>query len=134
MSDMKTIKVVAAIIVEDGKVFATQRGYGEWKDWWEFPGGKVEMGEDPRHAVKREISEELATGIEVDALLTTIEYDYPLFHLSMQCFLCHVVSGHLSLLEHESAQWLSLESLHTVRWLPADSEVLPLLVSALSKD
>lgn len=122
---MKTISVVAAIIVRDGKVFATQRGYGEWKDWWEFPGGKVEAGEDPRDALRREIREELATDVEVGDLLTTVEYDYPKFHLSMQCYVCRVVAGHLNLLEHESAKWLAKDELRTVQWLPADLQILP---------
>ena len=120
----KTINVVAAIIVREGKVFATQRGYGEWKDWWEFPGGKIEPGEDPKDALRREIMEELATEIDVGGLLTTVEYDYPKFHLSMQCFVCSVISGKLSLLEHEAAKWLSAEELYSVRWLPADEEII----------
>lgn len=120
----KTINVVAAIIVRDGRLFATQRGYGEWKDWWEFPGGKIEPGEAARDALKREIREELQTEIEVGELLTTVEYDYPKFHLSMQCFVCSVISGHLSLLEHEDARWLSKDELDSVKWLPADVEVV----------
>lgn len=120
----KIINVVAAIIIEDGKLFATQRGYGEWKDWWEFPGGKIEPGETPQDALKREIREELATEIEVGELLTTVEYDYPKFHLTMHCFLCTVVSGQLSLLEHEDARWLAMDELDTVKWLPADVEVV----------
>lgn len=122
---MKTINVVAAIIIRDGKVFATQRGYGEWKDWWEFPGGKIEPGEEPKDALRREIQEELATDIEVGELLTTVEYDYPKFHLSMQCFVCSIVSGTLSLLEHEAATWLSAEELSSVKWLPADEDIIP---------
>lgn len=121
---MKTINVVAAIIIREGKVFATQRGYGEWKDWWEFPGGKIELGEDPKDALRREIQEELATEIEVGELLTTVEYDYPNFHLSMQCFVCSVISGKLSLLEHEAAKWLAKDELHSVNWLPADEDIL----------
>ena len=125
MSDqIKTINVVAAVMIRDGRVFATQRGYGEWKDWWEFPGGKVEPGEDPKDALRREIREELATEISVGELLTTVEYDYPKFHLSMQCFLCSVISGELSLLEHEDARWLAMDELHSVKWLPADVEVI----------
>ena len=120
----KTINVVAAIIVRDGRLFATQRGYGEWKDWWEFPGGKIEPGEAARDALKREIREELQTEIEVGELLTTVEYDYPKFHLSMQCFVCSVISGHLSLLEHEDARWLAKDELDSVKWLPADVEVV----------
>lgn len=127
----KTIEVVAAIIIKDGKLFATQRGYGEWKDWWEFPGGKIEPTESPRDALKREIREELQTEIEVGELLTTVEYDYPKFHLSMQCFVCTVVSGQLSLIEHEDARWLMRDELDTVKWLPADLEILPLIAARL---
>ncbi len=117
---MKTIKVVAAIIINDSKVFATQRGYGEYEGWWEFPGGKVEPGEDPRAAIAREIREEMDTEIEVGELFDTVEYDYPSFHLSMDCFLCSVISGKLTLLEHEDAKWLSVDTLDSVEWLPAD--------------
>ena len=120
----KTIEVVAAIIIRDGKLFATQRGYGEWKDWWEFPGGKTEPGEAPEDALKREIREELATEIGVEELLTTVEYDYPQFHLTMHCFLCSIVCGQLSLLEHEDARWLTKNDLNSVRWLPADLEII----------
>ena len=126
MEQRKTIEVVAAIIIRDGKLFATQRGYGEWKDWWEFPGGKIETGEAPQDALKREIREELATEIEVGRLLTTVEYDYPKFHLSMQCFICSLTNGLLSLLEHEDARWLAMDELDSVKWLPADIEVLNL--------
>lgn len=125
----KKIEVVAAIILCEGKVFATQRGYGEWKDWWEFPGGKIEQGETPEYALKREIREELATEIEVGNLLTTVEYDYPQFHLTMHCFLCSLISGQLSLLEHEDARWLGMNELDSVRWLPADVEVIKVLQS-----
>ena len=122
---MKTINVVAAIIHDaQGRIFATQRGYGEWKDWWEFPGGKVEAGESPEDALKREIREELETHIVIERLVTTVEYDYPSFHLTMHCFLCHVESGSLTLKEHEAARWLSKDELHSVRWLPADLEVV----------
>lgn len=124
MNKRKHIEVVAAIIVKGNKVFATQRGYGEWKDWWEFPGGKMEPSESPEVALKREIREELATEIEVGELLTTVEYDYPKFHLTMHCYLCSVVRGKLSLLEHEDARWLSLEELNFIKWLPADVEVV----------
>lgn len=106
---MKTVKVVAAIIIHENKVFATQRGYGEFKDGWEFPGGKVEPGETPREALAREIKEELDTEIEVNELLETVEYDYPTFHLSMDCFQCKVISGNLILKEHEAAKWLAKE-------------------------
>ena len=127
----KTINVVAAIIVRDGRLFATQRGYGEWKDWWEFPGGKIEPGEAARDALKREIREELQTEIEVGELLTTVEYDYPRFHLSMQCFVCSVISGHLSLLEHEDARWLAKDELDSVKWLPADVEVVSIILGRM---
>lgn len=117
---MKTIKVVAAIIIEDGKVFATQRGYGEFKDGWEFPGGKTEPDETSEDAVVREIKEELDTEVEVIELLDTVEYDYPNFHLSMDCFICRIKSGDLVLKEHEAAKWLTKETLDSVDWLPAD--------------
>lgn len=124
MNERKHIEVVAAIILRDGRIFATQRGYGEWKDWWEFPGGKIEPGESTEDALKREIREELATEIEVDELLTTVEYDYPKFHLTMHCYLCAIISGDLSLLEHEDARWLALDELDCVKWLPADKDVI----------
>lgn len=119
---MKTVRVVCAVIIKDGKIFATQRGYGEFKDGWEFPGGKIEPEETPEEAIIREIREELDTTIQVDRYLSTIEYDYDTFHLSMQCFLCHVVEGKLELLEHEDARWLGPEELSTVDWLPADRD------------
>lgn len=121
---MKVIKVVAAIIAEKGRIFATQRGYGEFKDGWEFPGGKIEEGETPQQALVREIQEELDTEVEVGDLLGTVEYDYPTFHLSMQCFLCRIKSGRLNLKEHEAARWLAEDELDSVDWLPADIEVL----------
>ena len=117
---MKTIKVVAAIIIDGGKIFATQRGYGEFKDGWEFPGGKVEEGEALEDALVREIKEELDTEIVVEELLDTVEYDYPKFHLSMVCFICKIKSGDLVLKEHEAARWLTRETLDSVEWLPAD--------------
>ena len=117
---MKTIRVVAAIIIDDGKVFATQRGYGEFKDGWEFPGGKIDAGETSEEALVREIKEELDTEVEVIELLDTVEYDYPNFHLSMDCFICNIKSGNLVLKEHEAAQWLTKETLDSVDWLPAD--------------
>lgn len=117
---MKTVKVVAAIIVHKNRIFATQRGYGEFKDGWEFPGGKIEPGETPQEALKREIKEELDTEIEVGELLDTVEYDYPTFHLSMDCFFCTIKSGELVLKEHEAAKWLTADTLDSVEWLPAD--------------
>ena len=117
---MKQVRVVAAVIKDNGKIFATQRGYGDYKDGWEFPGGKIEEGETPQEALKREIREELDTEIEVGELIDTIEYDYPTFHLLMDCFWCEVVSGDLVLKEHESAKWLSKDELDSVDWLPAD--------------
>ena len=128
---MKTIRVAAAVILRDGAVFASQRGYGPWKDWWEFPGGKIEEGETPQAALVREIREELDTEIAVGDLLAKVEYDYPEFHLSMACYLCSVVSGSLVLREHESARWLSREELDDVRWLPADLSVIAQLRSLL---
>ena len=119
-NDRKTIRVVAALIREDDKVFATQRGYGVYKDWWEFPGGKIEPGESPEVALAREIREELAAEIYVDKYLMTVEYDYPEFHLSMDCFWCRIKEGSLTLLEHEAAKWLPLDDLRQVNWLPAD--------------
>ena len=117
---MKTVKVVAAIIIHDNKIFATQRGYGEFKDGWEFPGGKIEPGETPQEALVREIKEELDIEIEVKDFLETVEYDYPAFHLSMDCFFCVIRSGELVLKEHEAAKWLTVETLDSVDWLPAD--------------
>ena len=117
---MKTIRVVAAVIRKGNRIFATQRGYGEFKDGWEFPGGKIEPGETPQEALVREIREELETEIRVGDLIDTIEYDYPAFHLSMDCFWCEIVEGSLELKEHEAAKWLDRESLYTVDWLPAD--------------
>ena len=121
---MKTVRVVAAVIRKDDKIFATQRGYGEFKDGWEFPGGKIEEGETPEQALAREIKEELDTEIEVGKLIDTIEYDYPKFHLSMDCFWCEIMQGGLELKEHEAARWLSKEELYSVDWLPADVGVV----------
>ena len=117
---MKTIDVVAAIIIKDGKVFATQRGYGKWKGWWEFPGGKIEARECPKDALVREIHEELDAEIEVGDLLETVEWDYPDFHLTMHCFVCAILSESMHLNEHEAAAWLAPDTLNTVKWLPAD--------------
>ena len=122
--ERKHIEVVAAIISDSNRIFATQRGYGEWKDWWEFPGGKMEPGETPEVALQREIREELATEIFVESLLTTVNYDYPNFHLTMHCYLCKVKNGNLTLLEHEAAKWLTRDELSSVKWLPADEEVV----------
>lgn len=117
---MKTIRVVAAVIRKGNRIFATQRGYGEFKDGWEFPGGKIEPGETPQEALVREIREELETEIRVGDLIDTIEYDYPTFHLSMDCFFCTIKAGELVLKEHEAAKWLTVETLDNVDWLPAD--------------
>ena len=124
---MKRIEVVAAVIIEDGRLFATQRGYGEFKDYWEFPGGKIEPGETPEEALRREIREELDTTVEVGALLTTVEYDYPQFHLILHCFRCRVAEGSLTLKEHEAALWIGLTRLRELNWLPADLQLLPML-------
>lgn len=121
---MKTIKVVAAVIKRNNKIFVTQRGYGEFKDGWEFPGGKVEKGETKEEALIREIKEELDTVIKVDSYLDTIEYDYPDFHLSMDCFICYVVEGNLVLKEHEDSKWIKKEEIDTLNWLPADLVII----------
>lgn len=127
---MKTINVAAAIIKKDGRIFATQRGYGRFKDFWEFPGGKIEPGETAKEALLREIKEELDTEISVGGRAACVEYDYPDFHLSMECFWAEVISGNLALKEHEAAKWLSREELSSVEWLPADLE----LIEQLKKD
>lgn len=128
-SRMKQIEVVAAIIRKGDRIFATQRGYGEWKDWWEFPGGKMETGETPEEALKREIREELSTEIQVDELLSTVEYDYNEqdFHLTLHCYLCSLLTEAMHLNEHEAARWLSRDELNSVQWLPADLEVIEML-------
>ena len=124
----KTIQVVAAIIHDsEGRIFATQRGYGDFKDYWELPGGKIEVGETVEEALKREIWEELETRIVVERFVMTVEWDYPQFHLTMHCYLCHVESGHLELKEHEAARWLSKDELENVEWLPADLQIITLL-------
>ena len=129
---MKTINVVAAIIVsEDKRIFATQRGYGDYKGWWEFPGGKIEEGESREEALKREIMEELACPIKVGKFFDTIEYDYPKFHLHMDCFLCSLDSVEPSLLEHMSAKWLKLSELSEVKWLEADLSIIEKLKNSL---
>ena len=124
---MKSIHVVAAIIIDGDRIFATQRGYGDWKDYWEFPGGKIEPGETPEEALHREILEELDTEIAIREKITTIEYDYPEFHLSMDCFLAEVTKGELVLKEHEAACWLKKTDLDRVTWLPADQTLIDLL-------
>ena len=129
---VKTVNVVAAVIRDGSRVFATQRGHGEFKDGWEFPGGKIEPGEDPADALRREIMEELRTGIEPGELITTIEYDYPDFHLSMQCFWAKITQGSPVLLEHEAARWLSGDELGSVAWLPADLTVIDLVRKELA--
>lgn len=132
---MKIIRVVAAVIKAEKNgepiIFATQRGYGEFKDGWEFPGGKIQEGETPREALKREIMEELDTEIEVGELIDTIEYDYPEFHLSMDCFWCSIVKGDLVLKEHEAAKWLTKDSLDDVDWLPADLSLIDIISNQL---
>ena len=135
---MKTIRVVAAVIKavkEDGRtmIFATQRGYGEFKGGWEFPGGKIEAGETPQEALKREIMEELDTEIKVGDLIDTIEYDYPTFHLSMDCFWAEVTAGHLELKEAEAARWLTKDDIDSVPWLPADQTILDVIRSSMVK-
>ncbi|MDY5278410.1 (deoxy)nucleoside triphosphate pyrophosphohydrolase [Sharpea porci] len=122
---MKNIKVVAAVIREGNRIFSTQRGYGEFKGGWEFPGGKVEPHETPQQALRREIMEELDTEIRVGNYIDTIEYDYPNFHLSMDCFWCEVIKGDLVLKEAEDAKWLTKEQLASVNWLPADITIIP---------
>ena len=128
---MKTIEVVAAIIRKEDKIFATQRGYGDFKDWWEFPGGKMEAGETPEEALVREIKEELSTDISVDKFLYTVDYDYPKFHLTMHCYMCSLLCEALHLNEHEAAKWLNREDIHSVNWLPADEILLPMIIEEL---
>lgn len=128
---MKTIKVVAAVIRDTDRIFATQRGYGDYKGWWEFPGGKIEAGETPQEALEREIREELDTIIEVGDFIQTVEYDYPQFHLSMDCFWSTVKDGNLVLKEHEAAKWLTAEDIKSVKWLPADLLILDVVTSEI---
>jgi 8-oxo-dGTP diphosphatase len=132
LNHMKTIEVVAAVILEGGKVFATQRGYGAYKDWWEFPGGKIEAGETQEAALIREIKEELNAEIAVEQRIDTVEWDYPDFHLVMHCFRCRVRAGVLTLKEHEAARWLTAETLREVNWLPADLEIIEQVATLLT--
>ena len=127
MDNKKIVRVVAAVIRDGSRIFATQRGYGNYKDWWEFPGGKIEAGETPEQALRREIEEELDTEIKVGDFIDTIEYDYPEFHLSMDCFWCEIVEGNLDLKEHEAAKWLAKEELDSVNWLPADITIIDII-------
>lgn len=131
MRNPRTIQVVAAIIIRNGEVFATQRGYGEWKGWWEFPGGKIEPGECPQEALKREIKEELDAEIAVGDLLDTVEWDYPTFHLTMHCYVCSLKSESFSLNEHSDSAWLTKETLGSVQWLPADLVLLEKIAEKL---
>ncbi|MGM9752582.1 MAG: (deoxy)nucleoside triphosphate pyrophosphohydrolase [Candidatus Cryptobacteroides sp.] len=130
---MKHIEVVAAVIKRGNSIFATQRGYGEFKDWWEFPGGKMEAGETPAQALKREIREELNAEINVGDLIQTVEWDYPTFHLTMHCFWCELTSEALHLNEHEAARWLTADTISSVNWLPADLALIPLIRKELSR-
>ena len=130
---MKTIEVVAAVIRRGNQVLATQRGYGDWKDWWEWPGGKIEAGESREQALVREIREELDAEISVDKYLNTVEWDYPEFHLTMHCYMCSLVSEALHLNEHEAARWLRAEELNEVPWLPADLTIIPLVKEKLTE-
>lgn len=129
---MKRIEVVAAIIRRGDKLFATQRGYGPWKDYWEWPGGKVEPGETPQAALMREIREELDAEIDIGQYLTTVEWDYPEFHLTMHCYICSLRSESLHLNEHEAARWLGAGELDGVNWLPADYQLIPLIAGELA--
>ena len=134
ISTMKTINVAAAIIIKEGRIFATQRGYGDYRDWWEFPGGKIEAGETPEEALVREIREELRAEIKVGRLFRTVEYDYPKFHMIMRCYLCELVSDRLELVEHEAARWLGADDIESVGWLPSDTEVVEKLKLFLEEE
>ena len=127
---LKQVKVVAAVVVRQGQILATQRGYGDYENWWEFPGGKVESGETPEQALVREIHEELNAAIEVGDYLCTAEYDYPTFHLSMRCYLCRLVDEGFELLEHHAARWLDAATIDDVQWLPADVQVVEAIKGA----
>ena len=129
---LKKINVVAAVIRDDNKIFATERGYGDYKGWWEFPGGKIETGESPEEALVREIKEELDSEINVDEYIGTIEYDYPEFHLSMRCYWCTLLSGDLTLKEAEDARWLDAGTIDSVKWLPADMELIETIKKRLA--
>ena len=131
---MKSIEVVAAIIRDGDRAFATQRGYGPWKDWWEFPGGKMEEGETEQEALVREIKEELSADIHVGKLLDTVEWDYPEFHLTMHCFMCTLSHDAMHLNEHEAAKWLNMTTLRSVKWLPADEALLPVIEKELNEE
>ena len=134
MEAMKSIIVAAAVIRKGDRIFATQRGHGEFKDWWEFPGGKVEPGETPEEALLREIREELSTEISIDKFLRTIEWDYPSFHLTLHCYMCSLVTEAMHLNEHEAASWLDKEEIYDVKGLPADEDLLPLIVKELQSE
>ena len=131
MEERRTVRVAAAIIIKDGKVLATQRGYGDYKDWWEFPGGKIKPGESPEGALAREIREELRAEIRIGSPFCIVRYDYPEFHMVMQCYLCELVSDDIVLVEHEDARWLSADELEEVRWLPSDIKVIKKLKKLL---
>ena len=129
---MRIIEVVAAIIRKGDQIFATQRGYGDFKDWWEFPGGKMNPGETPEEALVREIREELSTDIRIDKFLYTVDYDYPKFHLTMHCYFCSLINETLHLNEHKAARWLDKDNIHSVKWLPADDVLLPMIIKELA--
>lgn len=128
---MKRVEVVAAVIRKGDRIFATQRGYGDFKDWWEFPGGKMEEGETPEEALRREIREELDSEILIDKFLNTVEWDYPSFHLTLHCYMCSLLTEAPHLNEHEAAKWLGADELDSVCWLPADNDLLPLIAKEL---
>ena len=130
---MRNIEVVAAVIHHNGTYFATQRGYGEFEGMWEFPGGKIELGESREVALKREIQEELGVDITINKFLYTTEYDYPSFHLILHCYLCQIEAGEIELREHKSARWLTAETLNSVEWLPADRELIEILQTELAR-